>query len=155
MLLCGLPGDDEPNPNPDNLLSSAATVASEVFMGTFEKCLDMTFSDLEKEPQLISRQPDVGIFTSAGTRTKLKAFIEWTKQCFHYGLHPEETVFNPDTCVELIRMANLHQDFITRSKLMAATAKPPQFKPTDDFASSVAWTGRHSLELRYSRSGRA
>lgn len=134
MILCGIPDDDQPVPNPNNLLSTAQRIATKVFMNEYEKCLEMTFEDLEKDLQILSRDPDRPIFMASGLRTKLKAFIEWTKQCFRCGFLPERTIFNPNNSIFYIRQANIHNDFINRAKLMAGTAKPPQFKPTDNWA---------------------
>jgi hypothetical protein len=104
-------------------------------MDSFEKCIKMSFEDLDNDMSILSQLLTDAISALSVTRTKLKAFIEWTKQCFHCGFHPEETAFPVENNIKLIRQANLHQEFICKAKFMAATAKPAQFKAIMDWAS--------------------
>lgn len=135
MVLCGLADNDQPNPNPDNIGSTAERVATDVFMDNFEKCLLMSFTDLETDLTLLSKLPVNPIFITSGARTKLKAFVEWTKYCFHFGFHPEETLFPVHESLEIVRQAGRLADFVKRSKFMATTATPGPFKANMDWSS--------------------
>lgn len=131
MAICGLPNAPPAN---QNVPTIAAYVASEIFLDTFEKCLDMSSEDLKRDLKTLGENPMAPIFITASIRTKIQAFVEWAKQCIRCGFDPATTVFPVDSSVDLIRQGSVHADFINKAKLMAATAKPPQFKPSDDWA---------------------
>lgn len=134
MAICGLPNVLPANA-PPGAPTIAEYVAAELFLDTFEKCIDTTFEELASDVKTLSANQANPLYITAGIRTKIQAFVEWTKQCFRCGFDPKETVFPVQNSVELIRQANIHTEFISKAKAMATIAKPPQFKTSDDWHS--------------------
>lgn len=135
MVLCGLNDNDQPNPNPDGIGSTAARIADDIFMNNFEKCLLMSPEELESDLTFLSKLPVNAIYCTSSVRTKLKAFVAWTKCCFHFGVHPEETTFPVGESLEIVTQAARLVNFSKASKLMAQTASPGPFKTSMDWAS--------------------
>lgn len=133
MVLCGL-SEFVPDNALDDELSIADRVAAEVFLSRFDMCLEMDSKKLNDVLRDLSKLPENPIFLTHAQRTKLEAFIEWTKQCFRFGFPPETTIFPVEASVELVHQANVHATFIERGPSMVTSARPPSFKTNDVWA---------------------
>ena len=99
----------------------------------------MNFHDLAEDVKILAKMANPVLITPA-IRTKLQAFIEWTKQCLRCLQHPEFYVFPAQYHQQILADYGDHVAFLERSKSLAAMAKPQPFKGTvawQDFAAQL------------------
>jgi hypothetical protein len=63
----------------------------------------------------------------------IRAYIQWARDLIRVGEDPNNGGFNVNYAHDLIRKYKTHETFVTKSKTMMDTSKPPQFTATKNW----------------------
>ena len=93
LILCGV--SQRPGLSAVGLRSDANRMAEEIFHNQFESCKDMSYKDItdDFETYAALSEKNGKIKLPVGTKKKIRAFLQWVKDEYHYGRNPEETAF--------------------------------------------------------------
>ena len=109
--------------------NNSQRLAEDMFGGRFTMCLDKTFTEMETEFKGYSdlTQAQGQICLMVGTKCKIKAFVQWMKDCYRLGKDPADSAFPVADTEDLIRRYKSHETFVKKSSTISDTAKPIHF----------------------------
>lgn len=127
--------------------TQAGRIAGDMFSDTFATCMDKTFDELDSDFKTFSglsvQQGQIRLLP--GTKTKIKAFVQWSRDQIRLGMEPSTTRFPVAQTAELIRRYKTHSKFVYNSTTLSDAAKPRAF--TDD----MAWKDWETTLVNYLR----
>lgn len=100
-----------------NLRTSAQRIASKVFMDNFNICMDKTYEELKDELKVYSRLTinEGRIRILPGVQTKIRAFMQWARDCICQDLDPATVAFPVDQVANLLYRMETHDSFVKRN----------------------------------------
>ena len=109
--------------------SQAILIDGKVFDDDFMSCIDKTVKelgdDLKSHSTLLKSNGQICL--NLGQRNNVKAFIQWTRDQYHWGLDATLTLFKVTNVAQYINRCNHHESFIKKAYMITDTAKPEQF----------------------------
>ena len=127
LARCGM--SEEEGPASVEKLSDAKRVAKEVFQDDFNKCMDISFKNLEKDFETFEELPQNEKITfSVSTRKNIKEFIQWVRDQVRCGKDPTLSPFPVDNIAELLRRHATHEAFVKKSLDLSDAARPEKLK---------------------------
>lgn len=143
MIACGV----DNTVSFDNL-TRAQRLATDLFSDDFKSCMDKTFEELDADfktySDLTAAQGQIRLLP--GVKSRIKAFVQWTRDELRMGRDPATTAFPVGNASTLIRRYKTHSQFIKNSPTMAEAAKPTKF------SSTTKWEDWEPTFLNYIRS---
>ena len=112
--------------------TKAERIAFDIFDDKFEMAMDKTMEEIDADFKSYSELPtnQGQIRLTPGTKTKIRAFIQWSKDQIRMGLDPTLQAFPVGDTANLIRRYKTHNAFLKKSKTLAESAKPEKFTTT-------------------------
>ena len=106
-------------------LSSATTFATQIFMGDFETCKDISNDNIDDALKTFSilsvAQGQIRLMTVS--KQKIKTFNRWVKGQFRLGMNPNALAFPVNTAAELLPCVKTHKMFVARFDAIASAEK--------------------------------
>lgn len=137
----------------------ADTLADQVFMDSYESCMDLSDDDLKEAFKTLANLTiaEGRIRLLPAVKNRIKAFHQWAKDQFRMGLDPSTTAFPVAQTQHLLNRAKSHQLFIKKAETLSSAAKPEKFSADvlwDDFAPAFknylrSLPGRNGVPLVY------
>ena len=133
LILCGV--SQRPGLSAVGLRSDANRMAEEIFHNQFESCKDMSYKDItdDFETYAALSEKNGKIKLPVGTKKKIRAFLQWVKDEYHYGRNPEETAFPVADTEALIRRSKTFALFVSKSENLSKAAEPEKLKITTEW----------------------
>jgi hypothetical protein len=107
----------------------------EFFDDDHNAVMDKSYTELQEDfkafSSLIVANGQIHL-TPSMTRN-IRAYIQWARDLIRVGEDPNNGGFDVNNARNLIRKYKTHEKFVTKSKTMADTSKPPQFKATTNW----------------------
>eukprot|EP00978_Attheya_sp_CCMP212_P043130 scaffold275854_cov51-Attheya_sp.AAC.4 len=108
----------------------AARMAFDMFNNSFHSCMDKTFDEVDQDfksySSLTVAQGQIRL--SPGIRTRVKVFIQWTRDELRLGRNPSNPPFPAQMTADYIRRYKTHLKFSRDQMTMADAAKPTKFE---------------------------
>ena len=135
MVLCGV--------SP----AESVILASNLFGDDFETCKDKTMEELDSDfktySELTAAQGQIRL--QPGVKRKIRAFIQWCRDCYRMGRDPTTETFPVADASDLIRRYKTHEQFVKDVSKVAEAAKPA------NFTSNAKWEDWYPSFLNYIR----
>ena len=124
MVLCGLDDTDQHQGQ-----SQAERFAADIFIDSFDMCLDKTVEEVNDDiKQYITLTQNQGqIRINPGSRQKIQAFMQWSRDMIRTGKEPSLTPFSVQEVARLIRNYKSHRAYMDKSKTITEATKPIKF----------------------------
>ena len=115
-----------------NGATQAARIATEVFDDDHNSVIDKSYDELQEDLKAFSSLTVANgqIRLTPGTTRNIRAYIQWARDIIRVGEDPTNGGFNVADGRELVRKYKTHETFVTKSKTMSETSKPPQLTAT-------------------------
>eukprot|EP00978_Attheya_sp_CCMP212_P011988 scaffold29703_cov31-Attheya_sp.AAC.1 len=127
--------------------TASARMALDMFNDSFHSCMDKTFDEVDQDfksySSLTIAQGQIRL--SPGIRTRIKAFIQWTRDELRLGRNPSNVPFPVQMTADYIRRYKTHLKFSRDQMTMADAAKPTKFEDT------VKWSDWYPTLKNYLR----
>eukprot|EP00978_Attheya_sp_CCMP212_P018785 scaffold51871_cov72-Attheya_sp.AAC.3 len=110
--------------------TAAARMAFDMFNNLFHSCMDKTFDEVDQDfksySSLTVAQGQIRL--SSGIRTRVKVFIQWTRDELRLRRNPSNAHFPAQMTADYIRRYKTHLKFSRDQTTMADAAKPMKFE---------------------------
>eukprot|EP00978_Attheya_sp_CCMP212_P028790 scaffold100335_cov31-Attheya_sp.AAC.1 len=100
-------------------------MALDMFNDSFHSCMDKTFDEVDQDFKSYS-----SLTIAQGIRTRIKVFIQWTRDELRLGRNPSNVPFPAQMTADNIRRYKMHLKFSRDQTTMADAAKPTKFDDT-------------------------
>ena len=109
--------------------TAAQRISNEVFLDDFNVCMDKTYEELKDELKIYSRLnlAEGRIRILPGVQNRIRAFMQWTRDCIRQDLDPTSLLFPVGDVSNLLYRNETHDSFVRRSKTLSEAAKPATF----------------------------
>ena len=124
MALCGVE-----NTIRFNGATAAERIAMEMFDDDHQSVMDKSYTDLQDDLKAFSSLTVANgqIRLTPGTTRNIRAYIQWARDIIRVGNDPSNELFDIAEARELVRKYKTHETFVSKSKTLSDTSKPPQF----------------------------
>ena len=109
--------------------TNAQRMASEMFLDSFQVCMDKTYDDLKNELKIYASLTiaEGRIRILPGVQNRIRAFIQWTRDQIRQDIDPSTIAFPIADVADLLYRKETHDNFIRQSNTLAESAKPRSF----------------------------
>ena len=109
--------------------SASQRIANDVFNGSFNACIDITFAELDDHWKTYSSLTvaDGRIRLRPGTKVNIWVFVQWTRDKLRIDEDPTTEMFPVALRTDLIDRYNTHKQWVPDASDMAKSARPKMF----------------------------
>ena len=109
--------------------TNAQRLAAEMFLDSFQVCMDKSYEDMKAELKIYATLTiaEGRIRVLPGVQNRIRAFIQWTRDCIRQDLDPAAVAFPVGDVADLLYRKETHDNFVKQSSTLSESAKPRTF----------------------------